>query len=184
MASRSYPPLEVEITRANWLLRALWETVWLIFYRPSPTPFFAWRRMLLRLFGATIGHKARPYHTVKIWAPWNLRMEAHSCLSPYVICYSVAQVTLGKHANVSQYSYLCTASHDYRKLSMPTIAAPITIEDEGWVAADVFVGPGVTVGQGAVVGARSTVTGDVAPWVVVAGSPVRQLGTRPRFERN
>jgi putative colanic acid biosynthesis acetyltransferase WcaF len=177
------PLLQIHISRANWLLRALWECVWLLLFRPSPTPLFGWRRLLLRLFGARLGRRVRVYGSVKIWAPWNLRMADHSCLSPFVICYSVAQISLGRHANVSQYSYLCSASHDYRQLSMPTIAAPITLEEEAWVAADVFVGPGVTIGRGAVVGARSTVTGDVAPWSVVAGSPPRLLAVRAPFER-
>ena len=110
-------------------------------------------------------------------------MGDHSCLADDVDCYCVAQVTLGRHATVSQYSYLCSASHDYLQVPMPTNAAPIEIEDEAWVAADVFVGPGVTVGRGAIVGARSTVISDVTAWHVVAGSPPRQVGLRPEFTR-
>jgi putative colanic acid biosynthesis acetyltransferase WcaF len=90
---------------------------------------------------------------------------------------------LGRHATVSQYSYLCTASHDHNDVSMPLVTAPIRIEDEAWVAADVFVGPGVTIRHGAVVGARSTITADVAAWSVVAGSPPRQLSARRPFTR-
>jgi putative colanic acid biosynthesis acetyltransferase WcaF len=66
---------------------------------------------------------------------------------------------------------------------MPLIVAPIVIESNAWVAADVFVGPGVKVGEGAVVGARSTVISDVAPWSVVAGSPATPRGTRAKFSR-
>jgi len=139
--------------------------------------------MLLRVFGASIAADARPYPRARIWAPWNLRMDAASVLANDVDCYSVARITLGRHATVSQYSYLCSASHDYMQLSMPMICAPITIEDEAWVAADVFVGPGVTVGRGAVVCARSTVIRDVPAWHVVAGSPVRNIRLRPGFER-
>ena len=81
-------------------------------------------------------------------------------------------------ATVSQYSYLCTASHDFTRRSHPLVSAPIRIGRQAWVAADVFVGPGVTVGEGAVVGARSTVLKDVPAWMVVAGHPPRVL--RPR----
>ena len=138
---------------------------------------------MLRAFGATIEEGAHPYPRARIWAPWNLHMKAHSCLSDDVDCYSVARITLGAYATVSQYSYLCSASHDYTKINMPMIAAPIFIEDEAWVAAAAFVGPGVTVGRGAVVGARTTVTSDVPPWQVVAGSPARHLQMRPQFDR-
>jgi putative colanic acid biosynthesis acetyltransferase WcaF len=162
----------------------IWKIVSGLLYRPSPTPLHAWRRMLLRLFGATIGEGAHPYPRARVWAPWNLRMGEHSCLADDVDCYCVAPVTLGRHATVSQYSYLCSASHDYMQASMPLIAAPITIEDEAWVAADVFVGPGVTIERGAIVGARSTVTADVAAWNVVVGSPPRCLRSRPEFSRS
>ncbi|HTW74427.1 MAG TPA: hypothetical protein VMD56_05840 [Steroidobacteraceae bacterium] len=164
--------------------RAIWQLVWLLLYRPSPRPLHAWRRCLLRMFGADIGSAAHPYARARIWAPWNLRMAEHSCLGDDVDCYSVAPITLGSHATVSQYAFLCTASHDYHDPAMPLIAAPIVIEAEAWVAADVFVGPGVTVGRGAVVGARSTVTTNVLPWTVVAGSPPSVRGARAPFVRN
>jgi len=61
---------------------------------------------------------------------------------------------------------------------MPLITAPIIIGEGAWVAADVFVGPGVTIGEGAVVGARSTLVKNVEPWSVVAGNPVRKIKNR------
>lgn len=161
-------------------MRVLWNIVWWLLYRPSPRPLHGFRRMLLRLFGARIAAGAHPYPGARIWAPWNLEMGPHSCLADDVDCYSVAEVCLGAHATVSQYSYLCCASHDYMVVDHPMVAAPIHIEAHAWVAADVFVGPGVTVGEGAVVGARSTVTRDIPSWTVVAGNPPRKVKERPR----
>jgi putative colanic acid biosynthesis acetyltransferase WcaF len=156
---------------------------WLLLYRPSPTVLHAWRRLLLRAFGAKVGALAHPYPRARIWAPWNLTMGPHSCLANDVDCYCVATVCLGAHVTVSQYSYLCTASHDYQDPAMPMVCAPIDIGADAWVAADVFVGPGVRIGAGAVIGARSTVIADVEPWTVVAGSPPRRLGQRAQFIR-
>ena len=167
-----------QLSVANKVARVLWQLVWLLLYRPSPVPFHAWRRFLLRCFGATIEAGAHPYPSAKIWAPWNLTMRKHSCLSHQVDCYCVDKIELGVHVTVSQYSYLCTASHDYTQRTMPLITAPIMIGDDAWVTADVFVGPGVTIGEGAVVGARSTVTRNVLPWTVVAGSPPKVIGPR------
>ena len=166
------------LTTVNKLARALWDIVWLVLYRPSPVPFHGWRRFLLRCFGATIEEGAHPYPSAKIWAPWNLTMHGHSCLSHHVNCYCVDKIVLGRHATVSQYTYLCTASHDYTKRDMPLITAPIIIGEYAWVTADVFIGPGVTIGEGAVVGARSTVTRNVLPWMVVAGTPPKVIGPR------
>jgi len=172
--------------RIGWDSRArrlLWNIVWLMLYRPSPRPFHAWRRLLLRAFGAKMAPGANAYASARIWAPWNLTMAVNSCLADRVDCYCVAAVTVGPHATVSQYSYLCSASHDYHDPTMPLVIAPIVIGAEAWVAADVFIGPGVRIGEGAVVGARSTVTQDVQAWAVVAGSPPVIRGQRPRFAR-
>lgn len=134
--------------------------------------------MLLRLFGARIGAGAHPYPDVKIWAPWNLEMDDNSCLANGVDCYCVAKVTLGANATVSQYSYLCTASRDYNDPRMPLLAAPIVIGARAWITADVFVAPGVTIGDGAVVTARSSVFSDVAPGFVARGNPAVAVKAR------
>lgn len=178
------PYRSMQLTRANKLARAFWGLAWLFLFRPSPTPFHAWRRFLLRRFGARIGRGAHPYPSAKIWAPWNLVMGEHSCLSHQVDCYCVDKIELGAHATVSQYSFLCTATHDYTQRDMPLVTAPIYIGAHAWVTADVFVGPGVTVSEGAVVGARSTLFRDVEPWTVVAGNPPKVVGPRVIQEDN
>lgn len=167
---------------SNRLMRVLWRAVWIVAYRPSPRWFHAWRRFLLRSFGAKIDHGAFPYPSVRIWAPWNLEMREGSCLGPDVDCYCVDKVVLGEWATVSQYSFLCTATHDYRNPRMPLVTGPITIGDRAWVAADVFVGHGVTIGEGAVVGARSCVYRDVASWTVVGGNPAKPIGNRDKIQ--
>jgi putative colanic acid biosynthesis acetyltransferase WcaF len=166
------------LSNANKILRVLWRCVWIFLFRPSPRLCHGWRRFLLRLFGAKVGRRSYIYPTVEVWAPWNLEMADGSCFSHYVDCYCVDKVSIGRNATVSQYSHLCTASHDYNKATLPLITAPIVIEENAWVTADVFIGPGVTVGVGAVVGARATVTRDVEAWTVVAGNPARPIGRR------
>ena len=162
----------------NKIGRAVWHLVWLFLFRPTPRPFHPWRCLLLRLFGAKIGKAVHPYPSVRIWAPWNLEMDDHSCLSEHVECYCVDKIRIGAHATVSQYSFLCTASHDYTDLSMPLTTAPITIGARAWITADVFIAPGITIGEGAVIIARSSVFSDIEPWVVAAGNPAKQLKER------
>jgi putative colanic acid biosynthesis acetyltransferase WcaF len=98
-------------------------------------------------------------------------MGDNSCLGDWVDCYSVDKVKIGAKATVSQYSYLCTASRDFTDPDSPLITAPITLGDRAWVTADVFVGPGVTVGEGSVVTARSSVFRDIPPWSIASGNP-------------
>jgi putative colanic acid biosynthesis acetyltransferase WcaF len=165
-------------SRSNRFGRVAWKLVWRLLFRTSPTPLHGWRRFLLRRFGATIHSTAEPYPGVRIWAPWNLEMGAYSTLADDVDCYCVDRVLLGDHATVSQYSFLCTAAHDYSHPNLPLTTAPITIGAGAWVAADVFIAPGVTIGEGAVVGACSRVFKDVPPWMVAAGHPAKVIKER------
>jgi putative colanic acid biosynthesis acetyltransferase WcaF len=169
---------DANVSFRNKAARGIWGVVYVILYRPSPRLAHGWRRMLLRLFGARIGDGAHPYPTAQIWAPWYLEMGKNSTLGEDVFCYNVATVRLGEGATVSLHAYLCAASRDIDRPGKPVIAAPITIGADAWVAAKCFIGPGVTIGEGAVVGARSTVTKDVAAFTVVAGSPPRVLRAR------
>lgn len=157
----------------NRIARTVWGVVWLLCFRPSPRSFHSWRRWVLRLFGADIARGAHPYPSARIWAPWNLTMGESSCLGDHVDCYSVDRVIIEPYATVSQYAFLCTASHDYTIKEMPLVTAPIRIGSRAWVAADVFIGPGVMIGEGAVVGARASVFRNVEPWTVVGGNPAR-----------
>lgn len=167
-----------ELSVANRCARALWGVVWLLFFRPSPRVAHAWRRWLLTLFGARIGRGARVYSSARIWAPWNLTMGDYSVLGDFVDCYDVDQIEIGAHSVISQYAFLCTATHDIDQPHFPLVTRPIHIAPRAWVAADAFVAPGVTVGEGAVVGARASVFRDVEAGAVVGGNPARVLRYR------
>jgi putative colanic acid biosynthesis acetyltransferase WcaF len=164
----------------NRLARALWGVAWLTLFRPSPRIFFGWRRLLLRSFGARIGRGAVVLASAKIWAPWNLEMGPYSCLSHQVDCYSVDAIRIGAYATVSQYCFLCAASHDPDSADMTLTTAPIMIGDHAWLAADVFIAPGALIGEGAVVGARSSVFKNVPAWTVALGTPARVVRKRTR----
>jgi putative colanic acid biosynthesis acetyltransferase WcaF len=162
----------------NRLLRFAWLVCWTVAFRLSPVPFHRYRVLLLRLFGARVSMSACVYPSVRIWAPWHLAMGPHSALGPRVTCYNIAMVTLGEYAIVSQGAHLCTGSHDFDDPIFPLYALPISLERHAWACADTFVGPGVTLRQGAVLGACGVAFRDLPPWTVAAGNPARQLRLR------
>lgn len=162
----------------NKFKRLGWNIAYLLLFRTSPRPLFGWRRFLLRCFGARIGHKANIYPTTKIWGPWNLVMADYACLGPDVDCYCMDTITIGANATVSQYAYLCTGTHDISDPHMKLQHSPITIGASAWVCADAFVAPGITIGEGAVVGARGCVFKNVEPWTVVGGNPAKFIKKR------
>jgi len=110
--------------------------------------------------------------------PWNLNIGDWSSIGEYAFIYNLGKVTIGKCATVSHRAHLCAGTHDYQDPSLPLLRPPIFIGDQAWICADAYIGPGVSVGEGAVIGARAVVVKDVAPWTVVAGNPARVLKRR------
>ncbi|WP_143960702.1 putative colanic acid biosynthesis acetyltransferase [Litoribacter populi] len=159
--------------------RFIWGFVYFLLIRPfTLTIFNSFRVFIYNIFGAKISYKATINSSAKVWAPWNLIMENYSCLGPKVDCYNPGKVTIGQNSTISQKAYLCTATHDITLAHHPLVVFPIRIEDQVWVAAESFVGPGVTLRQGAVVGARAAVFKDVDSWSVVGGNPAKFIKTR------
>lgn len=169
---------EASFSLSNRIYRALWGAVYQIFFRFSPRPVHAYRAAILRLFGAKVGKGVHVYPGVKIWAPWNLELGAECGVASGAELYSQGKITIGYRAIVSQGTYICTGTHDYTKAGHPLYTQPIVIGDRAWVAAECFIHPGVTIGEGAVIGARSVVTKDMPAWMVCAGHPCRPLKER------
>lgn len=162
----------------NKLGRVIWSCCWLFLFRPTPKILFRWRNFLLLIFGAQIGKGSVVYPSTKISEPWKLTVGDYSCLGPDVDCYCSGGVIIGSYVTISQYSYLCSATHDYTNHKMPLITKPIKIQNQAWICAGAFVGPGVTIGQGAVIGARAVVTKNIASWDIVAGNPANFVKKR------
>lgn len=166
----------------NRLARVVWNVVQGTLFRWSPRPLHEWRSMLLRAFGAKVGRGVHVYPGAKIWAPWNVEIGDESGVGDGATLYSQAKNTLGRRVVISQGTQLCTGTHDYTQRGFPLVAEPISVGDHAWVAAEAFVHPGVTIGEGAVVGARSVVTKDLPPWMVCSGFPCKPLKERERSE--
>jgi putative colanic acid biosynthesis acetyltransferase WcaF len=161
-------------SRREKIGRVLWALATPLF-RLSPRPLWGWRRALLRAFGAHIDQDVHIYPTVRIAIPWNLQLGEGCAVGDYAILYALGKISVGKRSTISQYAHLCSGSHDLSRSDRPLTKSTITIEDDAWIAADAFVGPGVTVAKGAVVGARAVIMKDVGPGEVVIGNPARVL---------
>jgi len=170
----------VDVGLASKTRRALWQAAWLLLASWTPPFMHGWRRALLRLFGATVSPTCAVYSSAVIWDPRNLELGDYACLGPRVNCYTMARIVLRDHAIASQGAHLCAGTHDIDDADFPLRARPIVLGEKSWVAAEAFVGPGVTVGEGAVLGARGAAFADLAPWTVYTGNPARILRQRVR----
>jgi putative colanic acid biosynthesis acetyltransferase WcaF len=156
----------------------LWWLVQATLFACSPQFMYGWRRFLLRAFGAKIGKGVLIRPSVKTTYPWKLTVGDYSWIGDDVVLYTLGEITLGTNVVVSQKSYLCTGSHDYRAPAFDIYAQPIVVEDQAWVSTDVFVAPGITIGHSAVIGARSTVLQNMPANMVCAGYPAKPLKPR------
>lgn len=163
-------------SRREQLGRLLWGLV-LPFFRFSPRPFWGWRRLILRIFGARVGKFVHIYPSVHISIPWNLTLEDSSAVGDRAILYALGPIHIGARATVSQGAHLCAGTHDIKDPARPLLKPPITICQDAWICADAFVGPGVAIGQGAIVGARAVVMKDVPDDAIVVGNPARTIGS-------
>jgi putative colanic acid biosynthesis acetyltransferase WcaF len=182
-------PRDIEANRAarkysqrEQLLRILWSFGrWLIVL--SPHPCYGWRRSVLRLFGARVGQQARIHSSAVLVMPWNVELGDWSAIGAEVFIYSLGRVRVGARATVSYRSHLCAGTHDFTDPSMPLLKPAVTLCEDAWVGTEAFIGPGVTVGRGAMVAARAVVVRDVEPMTLVGGHPAREIGPHPGRKR-
>jgi putative colanic acid biosynthesis acetyltransferase WcaF len=164
--------------RPAWYVQ-LWWLVQATLFALSPQFMYGWRRFLLRLFGARIGRKVQIRPSAECTYPWKVSIGDWSWIGDRVVLYSLGEIRIGSNVVISQGSYLCAGTHDYSKSSFDISGPAIKIEDQVWLAADVFVGPGVTISRGSVVVARSSVFHDLPPLKVCRGNPAIPIRDRP-----
>lgn len=175
------PSATPPFTFANRAGRFCWQIVWTLLIRCSPRPCHGWRAMWLRAFGARLGRACHIYPGARIWAPWNLTCGDETAIADGAIIYNQAAIILGKRVVISQGAHLCTGTHLYNEPSFRLVAFPIVVENFAWIAAEAFVHPGVTIREGAVIGARSVVLGEMPPWMVCAGHPCIPIKERTKL---
>ena len=167
------------MTRKERIKKKLWEFIWVITISWIPRGLFGWwRRLIYRMFGAEI-HKTSSVHpSARVYMPWNLKMGPWSVIGSGANILNAAKFSMGQNCVVSERAYICTASHNIYSNAHEQIHKPIIMCDRSWVAAEAFVGMGVTIGEGAVVGARAAVFKDVDTWTVVGGNPATFIKKR------
>lgn len=160
------------------IVRCIWSVTWLLLASWTPPMMRTWRCLLLRIFGAQVASTANVYGSARIWLPSNLVLCDLACVGPHVTVYNMARITLRERALVSQGAHLCAGTHDIDDEHFQLETRPITLGSHAWIAAEAFVGPGVSIGEGAVLGARGCAFRDLEPWTVYSGNPARMLRSR------
>lgn len=185
MPEQSPDTFTIDLTqcRNNWdtptkIKRGIWQFLVKPLYLLIPYGLSDLRVGILRLFGARIGTHCNIQKRVDILIPWNLELGNHVALGHDTCILNFAEVSIGPMSVVSQYSHLCTGTHNPSDPHFKLVFSPIVIEAESWIASGAFVGPGVHIGRGCVIGAQSVVTKDQPAWSICAGNPCKKLKDR------
>ena len=161
------------------------EAVWLVLrqliFLANPFRTYGLKRAMLRFFGAQLGEGFVCKPRAAITFPWKFRAGRHCWIGDDVCLLNLDTITLGSNVCISQRAFLCTGSHDWADPEFGLIHRPITLEDGVWVCANVFIGPGVTVGRNSVITAGSVVSTDLPANMICSGNPCTPV--KPRILR-
>ena len=162
----------------NRLTRLAWTIAWRLLAAWTPRQLNGWRCLIARLFGATVAPGATIYGSARIWLPAHLSIARGASIGPGVAVYNMAPIAIGEGTIISQGAHLCAGTHDHRDPAFQLYARPISIGARVWIAAEAFIGPGVAVGEGAVLGARACTFKDLDAWTVYVGNPAQAISER------
>lgn len=160
------------------MLRLAWQFTSRVIFFLTPTSFFEARSLLVRVFGGKVGKHVHIYRTALIQHPWELEVGDWTCIGPRCLIYNLGKIRLGSRTTVSHEAQLCSGTHDYLSASLELVKQDITVGDDVWICTRAFIGPGVEIGSGCVIGACAVVMSDQADWNVVAGNPAEVIGHR------
>jgi putative colanic acid biosynthesis acetyltransferase WcaF len=163
------------------LLRIVWRFSWWLLASWTPPELRSWRVFLLRMFGARIGKNTDVRNSASVWYPPNLMIGDSSLIGPHVDIYNMDKIEIGAGCIISQHATLCGGTHEIDDVRFRLITRPIVIGNNCWIASRAFIGPGVTVGEGTVLGAAAVAFKNLDPWTVYIGNPATALRQRKKL---
>jgi putative colanic acid biosynthesis acetyltransferase WcaF len=176
-SNRGYDPGKPFWYRSLWLVIEA-----LTLLNPVFIPY-SLKARILRAFGASIGYGVIIKPGIHIKYPWHLTVGDNVWLGERAWIDNFVPVIIGDNACVSQGAYLCTGNHDWSDPGMGLVVKPITVERGAWVGAFARVGPGVTVGEEAVVSLGSVLLKDAEPRGIYQGNPAVRVRERTIRDR-
>jgi acetyltransferase-like isoleucine patch superfamily enzyme len=133
----------------------------------------------------SLGEGSQIRDNTKIWGQSVFTMGKKAYIDQDCFFDLRNDITLGNSTGVGGGSWLYTHGVFHSVLEgTPYRFGPIIIGDRTWVAANVFIMPGITIGSDVLVESRSVVTRDVQYGMVVAGHPAREITKMSKITRN
>jgi maltose O-acetyltransferase len=141
------------------------------------------RSLIFKIILKKMGKNTYIDYGVYFRYPKKISIGANVTINRNVSFYAVlqeedAEIYIGNFVRIAPEVSIYSGGHDYTKMSLPVTGKKVQIEDNVWIGAKAIILPGVTIGQGAVIGAGSVVTMDIPEYSIAVGNPARVLKKR------
>ena len=163
----------------SMLIYAMWFLIGDPILRSRWLYFSPVKVLVLRFFGARIGRNVRIKPGVQVKFPWKLVIHDNVWIGENAWLDNIDFITIESNVCISQGAYLCTGNHDWSQKSFDLIYAPVKICSGAWIAARAIVGPGVEVGNSAILTMGSVAAKSLEPGFIYSGIPACRV--RQRF---
>lgn len=165
-------------SRKEKLKLQLWRCIDTLMFQTSLNLLSCWRVFLLKCFGAKIGEKCYISPKARIFIPWHLKVGNCSSIDDYVFIKSTIDVVIDDYVSISNFVHIFPGGHNVRKRNFSSERETVHICNGAFIGADTYIGKGVTIGQMAVIGAKSVVLKDVPENVIAFGFPCQVRDVR------
>jgi putative colanic acid biosynthesis acetyltransferase WcaF len=155
----------------NVFLRTLWYFVNIIVFKSYVFPFYKFKALLLRLFGASVGLSLVIKPCVNIKYPWFLTIGDNVWIGEDVWIDNLCKVQIGNNVCISQGAMLLTGNHNYKKKTFDLIIGEIILKEGVWIGAKSIVCPGVICNSHAILSVGSVANNELEAYTIYQGVP-------------
>ena len=158
--------------------RLLWYMVSIVFFQSSWNIFSGSRIFWLKLFGTKVGKGVVIKPKVTIKYPWKLIIGNNCWIGECVWIDNLDIVTIEDNVCLSQGAFLLCGNHNYKKVTVDVMIAPIYLEEGSWVGARSIVTPGVRLHSHSVLSVGSVATSNLEAYSIYSGNPAKKIPSR------
>ena len=162
----------------SFIIRLLWVITSTIFFKNNFFPFYAPKKLILRIFGAKIGDNCVIKPHVNIKYPWNLEAGNNLWIGEQVWIDNIAKIWIGNNVCISQGALIISGNHNYKKIGFDLIVGQIILEDGVWICAKGIVGPGIICRTHSILCLGSVANNELLDYGIYKGNPAVKIKNR------
>ena len=166
------------LKKSNFIKKTLWYYINIFIFKSGLFPFYKFKSILLKLFGAKIGKNIIIKPCINIKHPWNLIIGDNVWIGENVWIDNLSLISIGNNVCISQGAMLIDGNHDYKSVNFDLMLQPIVIHNGVWICAKSIVNGGVTIGENTVLLSGSVANKSLEANSIFQGIPAIKVRDR------